>query len=230
MSRLVDQIWPQRLNEGLSEVLWHVTPISNGLSILRSGELRGTPLDGTVGEGLISKVDMTFAVYDMIDMLGIDEEKFRRYRMISFARSLTSRYVKYLSGESGKALFLEMDGRKLQNLGRGFSYVELKDEAEDRLLLAPNRHVKPIERFCVGVHMVHAPDRILKHWDGTEVMDPKNSGLARRAKNLAEERGIPFYLHKGFPLNKRTAYSEEDVKELLKPSDLPDFAKRPRHA
>lgn len=41
MSRLVEQFWPDILQEGLNEVLWHITTEWKAVEILESGELKG---------------------------------------------------------------------------------------------------------------------------------------------------------------------------------------------
>lgn len=85
---------------------------------------------------------------------------------------------------------------------------------EDRLLLAPNRHIKPLERYCKGVHTMYEPKEFVVRSTGKRVIDDSLVPLHREIRQLTKRRGIPYTMHRSFPLTKLSAYSEE-VKELL---------------
>lgn len=71
---LIEAIWgPRRIDEGLSEVLWHATPLRNAGSILREGELKGLPLDGSVEESENSGAHFWKIVEEMMIMRGLSE-------------------------------------------------------------------------------------------------------------------------------------------------------------
>lgn len=93
MNRLVEQMWPKLINEGLSEVLWHVTSLHNAKQILKT-------------DGTMSGVDADAAFNEIQDVTGLSIAALtHRYnRFVSFARSPTTQYVDFLEEELNKHL------------------------------------------------------------------------------------------------------------------------------
>lgn len=94
-----------------------------------------------------------------------------------------------------------MNGRRLQNLGIGVSfqeeYISNYDEMEDRLLLASNKAISPINRYCDSIHyLIHEGLGRRNHkWVSRHVDSLKESAAARN---------IPFYYHRSLPLTQAT--------------------------
>lgn len=201
------------MKEGLSEVVWHVTSIPRAHFILKDGELKGLKLSQFKGGVNSSPLVL---IQDMINKYNIPREKLRTLTSVSFARSLTTGYIDYLAANSdvssswGPNLIVafKMDGRRLKNLGKAYPVHEwyevndrIVDEMEDRLLLAPNRHIKPIERYCLSVHTLLPP----LYGEGAFRMSH-----LERLEEQAKQRGIPFYYHSSYPFVRGNVVSKED--------------------
>jgi hypothetical protein len=189
--RLSEAIWG-RLDEGLSEVLWHATPIFTAISIVRDDELKGMVLSQSkkMLPSLTSPYDVAL---DLGKKFGVPAESLYGLSSISFARSPTTGYI--VNDEDAERsmnyVFLKMDGRRLMNLGKGLAFKEDVpiDEMEDRLILPPNKKISPLSRYCKSIHAIAGGgDNRLKALEALE--------------EEVKARGIPFYLHRSLPLTQ----------------------------
>lgn len=201
--KLVEKIWGrERLDEGLSEVLWHVTTIARALSIMKDDELKGLRLNPKK-MGALSKVMAKQLIDDLVSTRGLDRTDLEKYTSVSFARSPATGFtdaVSYVDVDKQDLVFLKMNGRLLRNLGKGFAFQESnieEDEMEDRLLLGPNKKISPIEKYC---HSVHA------------LAEGGSQRLAflKILQSKCKERNVEFFVHKSFPLSKHTIIPDNE--------------------
>lgn len=201
--KLVEAIWGrQRVDEGLSEVLWHVTTIARALSIMKDGELKGMRLSPKE-EGALSKATGEDMIRGIVAATGMERSELKKYTSVSFARSPATEFIdaiKYVGVNKQDIVFLKMNGRRLQSLGKSFAFHELgleEDEMEDRLLLGPNKKISPIERYCHSIHVIAGggPTRLM---------------YLRMLQAEAKSRGIELYIHRSLPLTKHTIVPENE--------------------
>lgn len=211
--KLVEKIWGrERLDEGLSAVLWHVTTIARALSIMNDGELKGMRLNPKK-MGALSNVMAKQLIDDLVSTRGLDRTGLEKYTSVSFARSPATGFtdaVSYIDVDKQDLVFLKMNGKLLQNLGKGFAFQESNieaDEMEDRLLLGPNKRISPIERYC---HSVHALAE-----GGSQRL-----ALLKILQSKCKERSIEFYVHKSFPLSKHTIIPDNEWEKHFKGEDV----------
>lgn len=209
VGRLLEAIWGrQRLDEGLSEVLWHVTTIPAARGILGANELFGS----AIGEGKHSEQGMK-ALIQLSDITGIPMERLGELKVVSFARSLTTEFIEWLSMFHDEEMHhirevivaFKMNGRALSNLGKGLPMDEFHeepeyDEMEDRLILGRNKRISPLSRYVESVHVMLPPDN-----DEGDHRMTHLEVLEQRCEDL----GISFYYHNAYPFNKHNVADKE---------------------